>query len=57
LLLRLDAEGRVVDAQVESTSGHGAFDEHARTWVLANWRFAPPGQAVRTRVPVHFLPR
>ena len=56
LILRLDADGSIVGAEIERTSGHAAFDEHARTWVLAHWRFEPPGRVVRTRIPVHYRP-
>jgi TonB family protein len=56
LILRLAEDGSVVAATVETSSGHPGFDEHARAWVLARWRFEAPGRAVRTRVPVHYRP-
>jgi outer membrane biosynthesis protein TonB len=37
--------------QVESSSGIAAFDEAARAWVLARWRFEAGPQRFRTRVP------
>jgi protein TonB len=52
LVMRLDSEGRVVDAQVETSSGHAVLDEAARAQVLRAWRYVagPAGRTARHRI-------
>jgi protein TonB len=59
LRVRIDAEGRPREVQVERSSGHGVLDRHASAHVLRRWRFQPAtvdGRAAMAwaRVPIGF---
>ena len=56
LTVRVDGDGRVLDAAVARSSGDAALDAHARA-VVAGWRFAvPPGypQGFSGELPMRF---
>lgn len=52
LVMQLDSEGRVVDARIETSSGHAVLDEAARAQVLRAWRYVagPAGRSARHRI-------
>jgi protein TonB len=49
LLLSIDANGAVTNAQVKVSSGYAELDETAIGWVIAHWRYKP---AIQNGVPV-----
>ncbi len=53
LILTVEPDGAVSRAVVEAGSGWAAFDEAARQWVVARWRFGAGSLRFRTRVPFH----
>ena len=56
LTVRVDGDGRVLDAAVARSSGDAVLDAHARA-VVAGWRFAvPPGypQGFSGELPMRF---
>ena len=61
LIVSIDANGRVLDVEIESSSGNRNLDREAQK-AARRWRFNPAienGQKVasRVRVPVAFTPR
>jgi len=56
LILTVEQDGRVTDVRIERSSGAAVFDDAARAWVLAHWRFEAGAQRFRTRVPFR-MPR
>ena len=60
LRVRVDAQGRPVEAAVESSSGSRLLDEAARKFVLARWHFIPatlagtPIEAIAL-IPINFV--
>ena len=49
LRLTVSAEGRVIQAEVVTSSGQGDLDQTARQWILAHWAYKP---ALENGVPV-----
>jgi protein TonB len=49
LRLTVSAEGRVIQAEVVTSSGQGDLDQTARQWILAHWTYKP---ALENGVPV-----
>ncbi|HEY1875916.1 MAG TPA: energy transducer TonB [Rhizomicrobium sp.] len=49
LRLTVSADGRVTEADVESSSGRDELDQTARQWILAHWAYKP---ALENGVPV-----
>ena len=49
LRLTVSVEGRVTQANVESSSGRDELDQTARQWIMAHWAYKP---AVENGVPV-----
>jgi TonB family protein len=41
LRLSVSADGSVIDAQVENSSGSSALDQAAIAWVKEHWRYTP----------------
>jgi protein TonB len=41
LRLTVSAEGRVIQAEVVTSSGQGDLDQTARQWILAHWAYKP----------------
>jgi periplasmic protein TonB len=59
LRVLVDVDGKPIDVQIESSSGHRMLDVAAKRHVLAKWRFKPAmqeGQAVQAigLVPIDF---
>ena len=49
LRLTVSTEGRVTQADVESSSGHDELDQTAQQWIMAHWAYKP---AQENGVPV-----
>jgi len=54
MLLTVDVSGRVVDAKVETSSGHQALDDAAIREALRSWRYTP---GTRSGVPTTMVVR
>lgn len=60
LRVRVDVQGRPVEAVVETSSGSRLLDEAARKFVLARWHFIPAAQAgmpieAIALIPINFV--
>lgn len=60
LRVRVDAQGRPVEATVETSSGSRLLDEAARKFVLARWHFIPATQSgtpieAIALIPINFV--
>ena len=60
LRVRVDVQGRPVEAAVETSSGSRLLDEAARKFVLARWHFIPAAQAgtpveAIALIPINFV--
>lgn len=54
LRLTIDANGNVIEARVEKSSGNRDLDKGAQQWIKAKWKFHPTGQTEAGRLPIRF---